>query len=126
MKPKRSQKVASNSQLKKDASLILGPTKITNNFVHCGLGYSASRQGMLVVNNNAVNKQSIKVTCAGGSSQNTSPAALAINSYPFEIFKSQNMFSGVSQSTSNLRKTVKLEDTSPDKVEKNITAISKV
>lgn len=35
--------------------------KVTTEFNHCGLGYSYSRQGMLVVTNNAVNQSSIKV-----------------------------------------------------------------
>ena len=35
--------------------------KITKEFVHCGLGYSPERRGMLVVENNAVNQLPIKI-----------------------------------------------------------------
>lgn len=40
----------------------MSPSKqITSEFVHCGLGYSNGRRGMLVVENNAVSKLPIKV-----------------------------------------------------------------
>ena len=45
------------------------PKQITSEFVHCGLGYSNARRGMLVVENNAVNRLPIKVKKKGGQTE---------------------------------------------------------
>jgi hypothetical protein len=35
--------------------------KVTAKFMHCGMGYSPTRRGMVVVKNNAINNSAIKV-----------------------------------------------------------------
>lgn len=48
---KSSQGVKSISPSRRNSD---SPTKIAKEFIHCGLGYSPGRRGMLVVDNNAV------------------------------------------------------------------------
>lgn len=54
--------MASKSWLGKyDTPKTQYPMKVTDEFIHCGLGYSSQRRGMVVVENNAIGSQPIQL-----------------------------------------------------------------
>ena len=80
-------------------------TKITHTFQHCGLGYSPYRQGLLVVDNNAVNQKPITI--------NT------------DLSKSQEKISWAPADKLKIQKEAFIYK-KVDKVNKNISAIKEV
>ena len=81
--------------------------KVTDEFVHCGLGYSSQRRGMVVVENNAIGSQPIQLDSQQRLASKVSEAA--------------------NQSLTSLDRQLILEEATrhekPDKVAKNVHMI---